>query len=225
MWKIAAPTFVPAGFCQLLTVVCQVAVPLLVRELLRVLEDNPKQNVVSEGLPYAVSIFAVLFVNGFGNHRHRHLALKSGVAMRAAVVNIIYEHVLHLSPKGRTGLTSGEVTNLVAVDTQKLFEVAQEGHLVWSLPLSILLVTICLVIILGPTPLIGIFVLVCFVPFIERITSRMLAIRHKRTKMTDERVEIISAMLQGVSCCLCVVFRVLQFYLSNNTCVAECISR
>jgi hypothetical protein len=118
--------------------------------------------------------------------------------MRAAVVNIIYEHVLELSPKGRVGLTSGEVANLVAVDTQKLFEVAQEGHLIWSLPLSITLVTIALVIVLGPTTLVGIAVLIMFVPFIERITSKMLAIRQKRTKCTDERVEIVSAMLQGV---------------------------
>jgi hypothetical protein len=103
-----------------------------------------------------------------------------------------------LSPKGRVGLTSGEVANLVAVDTQKLFEVAQEGHLIWSLPLSIILVTIALVIVLGPTTLVGIAVLIMFVPFIERITSRMLAIRQKRTKMTDKRVEIVSAMLQGV---------------------------
>jgi ATP-binding cassette subfamily C (CFTR/MRP) protein 1 len=198
LWHIAAPTFVPAGFCQLLTVICQVTLPLLVRELLRILEDNPSTKVVSEGMPYAIGISLLLFINGFGNHRQRHLALKSGVAMRAAVVNVIYEHVLELSPKGRVGLTSGEVANLVAVDTQKLFEVAQEGHLIWSLPLSIVLVTIALVIVLGPTTLVGIAVLIMFVPFIERITSRMLAIRQKRTKMTDERVEIVSAMLQGV---------------------------
>lgn len=198
LWHIAAPTFVPAGFCQLLTVICQVALPLLVRELLSVLEENPSERVVSQGMPYAIAIFLVLFTNGFGNHRQRHLALKSGVAMRASVVNIIYEHVLQLSPKGRAGLTSGEVANHVAVDTQKLFEVAQEGHLLWSLPLSIVLVTIALVVVLGPTTLVGIAVLIMFVPFIERITSRMLAIRHKRTKVTDERVEIISAMLQGV---------------------------
>jgi ATP-binding cassette subfamily C (CFTR/MRP) protein 1 len=198
LWNIASPTFVPAGFCQLLTVLCQAILPLLVRALLQILEDNPATNVVSEGMPYAIGISVVLFVNGFGNHRQRHLALKSGIAMRAAVVNVIYEHVLELSPKGRMGLTSGEVANLVAVDTQKLFEVAQDGHLIWSLPLSIVLVTIALVFVLGPTTLVGIAVLIFFVPFIERITSRMLAIRQKRTKMTDERMQIVSAMLQGV---------------------------
>jgi ABC-type multidrug transport system fused ATPase/permease subunit len=198
LWRIAAPTFIPAGFCQLITVVCQVTVPLLVRQLLIVVEDHPSEKVVAQGMPYAVSIFVALVINGFGNHRQRHLAMKSGVTVRGAVVNIIYEHVLRLSPKGRMGLTSGEVNNLVAVDTQKLFEVAQDGHLIWSLPLSVFLVSICLVIILGPTTLVGIAVLILFVPLIERITSRMLATRQARTKMADERVNIVSAMLQGV---------------------------
>jgi hypothetical protein len=35
-------------------------------------------------------------------------------------VDIIYEQVLRLTPRGRAGLTSGEVASLVAVDTQKV---------------------------------------------------------------------------------------------------------
>jgi len=112
--------FVPAGFCQLVTVFMQIAMPLLVRQLLTVLSNNPGQNVVRQGMPYAVGIFLTVFVNGLATHRHRHLAMKSGVLMRAAVVEILYEQVLRLTPKGRTGLTSGQVANLVAVDTQKV---------------------------------------------------------------------------------------------------------
>ena len=120
LWRLAAPTFVPAGFCQLLTVLCQVGLPLLVRGLLKVIEDNPNEQVIGEGMPYALSIFAVAFVNTFGNHRHRHLALKSGIVMRAATINILYSRVLRLTPKGKAGLTSGEVTNLIATGTYKL---------------------------------------------------------------------------------------------------------
>ena len=74
----------------------------------------------------------------------------------------------------------------------------QEGHLIWSLPLAIVLVTICLVLVMGPTTLVGVAVLILFVPLVERITARMLTIRQKRVVMTDERVGIVSAMLQGV---------------------------
>jgi len=200
LWKVGASTFIPAGFCQLLVVICGTALPLLVRELLAVLEEQQQdeKSVVEKGLPLAISIFIVSVFNGFGNHRQRHLAMKTGVALRAAVMNQIYEHVLQLSPTGKKGLTSGEITNLFAVDTQKLFEVTQEGHLIWSLPLSISLVSFFLYRTLGPSTLVGIAVLVGFVPVIQVVTSKMLSIRQKRVVYTDRRVDIVSNMLQGI---------------------------
>jgi hypothetical protein len=120
LWRLSAKTFVPAGFCQLSTVICQVSIPLLVRELLKVLEDNPGQGVIREGMPFAVGIFLASFCNALGNHRHRHLATKTGIVMRSAVNGVIYQRVLRLSPRGKAGLTSGEVSTLVAIDTQKV---------------------------------------------------------------------------------------------------------
>eukprot|EP00980_Cylindrotheca_fusiformis_P019578 scaffold6784_cov108-Cylindrotheca_fusiformis.AAC.20 len=198
LWKVASPTYVPAGICELVVVLCGTGMPLLVRELLRVLEDNPNENVTNEGMPYAISLFCVSILNGLCNNRHRHLAMKTGVALRAAIVNMIYTHVLQLSPEGKGNLTSGEVTNLVAVDTQKIFEVAQDGHLIWALPFNIVLVTIFLYRTLGYPTLIGIAVLVAFVPIIERVTASMLKARSKRVHFTDQRIEIISNMLQGI---------------------------
>jgi ABC-type multidrug transport system fused ATPase/permease subunit len=198
LWKIAAPIYIPAGLCQLVVVVCGTALPLLVMQLLRVIESNPGQSINREGLPYAISIFSVSIINGFANHRHRHLAMKTGVALRAAVVNILYEHVLRLSPQGKAGLTSGEVTNLISVDTQKLYEVTQEGHLIWALPLSVFLVSFFLYRTLGPSTLVGIAVLMGFVPLIQQVTSKMLTVRGKRVVYADQRVEIVSNMLQGI---------------------------
>jgi len=120
LWRLAAPTFVPAGICQLVAVLCQVGVPLMVRELLNVLQSHPGQSVVRQGIGFVIAIAALLALNAVFTHRHRHLATKSGIIMRAAVVNVVYNHALRLTPNGRIGLTSGEVTNLVAIDTQKV---------------------------------------------------------------------------------------------------------
>ena len=198
LWRLAAPTFIPAGFCQLLTVVCQLAIPLLVKEILVILETNPGEKVWRQGLAYVVAIFLASVLNAFGTHRQRHLALKSGIAIRAAVVSAAYRKALSLSPGGRAGLSTGEVTNLVAVDAQKLFEVMQDGHLVWSCPLSMCLVSILLVVIMGPTTLVGVAILFMFVPITSRITRKMCAVRKSRVRVGDERVEIINAMLKGI---------------------------
>ena len=134
LWYISKPTYVPAGIYQLVSTLCISTMPLVVRQLLYVLEDESGNvNVIQEGLIWCCLLTFMTFINGLSNHRHRHQAMKTGIAIRSATVNIIYKHVLLLSPVGKSSLTSGEITNLVAVDCQKLYEVTQEGHLIWAL--------------------------------------------------------------------------------------------
>jgi hypothetical protein len=120
LWHLAAPTFIPAGVCQLVALCAQISIPLLVMQLLRILEEFPMENVVLEALPYTMGIFVAVVVNVFMNHRHHHLAYRSGVVMRVAVMSAIYDQSVRLSSKGRESITSGQVVNLVAIDTQKV---------------------------------------------------------------------------------------------------------
>jgi len=198
LWKLAAPTFVPAGFIELVYVISRVAVPIAMRELLLVLEANPNQGVIQEGLPFGIVIFLAAIVAAFCQHREVHLTTKSGIVLRSALISIIYEHCLRLSSAGKAGLTPGEVTNLVATDTQKLFEVTLEGHLLWSCPLFIAIVTVLLWLVMGPELIVGVFVLIGFVPIVKKIISTMLKTRKARAVLADERINIITAMLEGI---------------------------
>jgi len=198
LWQLASPSFLPAGFCQLITVFAQVSVPMFVWQLLRILEANPSKNVLSEAIPYVFLILLADIANAFGTHRQRFLAMKSGVTIRIAIIGAIYERVLQLTPTGKMGLTTGAVTNLFAIDTQKIFEVTAEGHLLWSAPLSMLLVAILLIVVVGPSMVVGIALLVLFVPVVQMISNRMMEIRKQRVRVTDQRVEIVNAMLQGI---------------------------
>ncbi len=196
LWKVAAPTFVPAGISQLVATVVISCMPLVVRRLLFVLEEGV--DVVNRGLRWSLLLTLMTLVNGLATQRYRHQSVKTGVALRSAMVNIIYKHVLMLSPAGKKGLTSGEINNLVAVDAQKLYEVTQEGHLIWALPLSVTIVTCFLCMIMGPSTLVGVCVLIFFLPLIKVVTKQMTDARAKRVKFSDERVEITVSMLMGM---------------------------
>ena len=198
LWKLAKPSFVPAGFCQLITVIAQVSTPLLVWQLLSILEANPNSNVFKEGIPFVFLILIADMANAFGSHRQRFLAMKSGVTLRAAMLGSIYERVLQLTPRGKVGLTTGSINNLFAIDTQKIYEVTAEGHLLWSAPLSMLLVAIILMTIVGPSMAVGICLLLLFVPVVQFVSNKMMEIRRRRVKYSDLRVEIVNAMLQGI---------------------------
>lgn len=198
LWRIALPSFAPAGICQFVTVLAQVAVPLFVWRLLRILEENPSKNVFSESILYVVLILFVDVVNALALNRQRFLAMQSGVTIRVAIIGAIYDRVLRLTPSGKMGLTSGSVTNLFAIDAQKVFEVTAEGHLLWSAPLSMVLVAILLILIVGPSMAVGIVLLILFAPVVQNISNKMMEIRKQRVKVTDRRVEIVNAMLQGI---------------------------
>jgi len=199
LWKLVAPTFVPAGACQFVALLSQLAIPLMVMQLLRAVESSfSGSSILRESLPYVVGIFVLSITNAFCTHRHQFLSYQSGIIIRTAVTSAIYEKLLKISPRGREGLTSGNVTNLVATDTQKLFEVMHDGHMLWSAPLAILIVVVLLLVIIGPTCLVGAFILVSLVPLSKKLAYQVVKIRRKRVAVADERVEIVTAMLQGI---------------------------
>ena len=198
LWVLSKPTYLPAAAWQFIVVICQCSLPLLVREILLRLEDNPGQNFRAEGLPIAFTIFAISIIEGISTERHKFLSFRTGITLRSAVVSAAHEHVLHMTPKGRAGLTSGEITNLVAVDSQKLFELAQEGHYSWSCLLSMSIVSVLLILELGVASLVGIATMFLIVPFVERVVRKMMSIRKLRVRAADARVDCTSGMLQGI---------------------------
>jgi len=116
---IASPCFLPAGFFQFVTVICQCSIPLLGRQLIRLIENKP-ENFMQQGIGYAFLIFSVTSINGIANQRQLFLSMQSGMMVRTAVVSAVYSTSLKLNPRGKLGITSGQVTNLVAVDSQKV---------------------------------------------------------------------------------------------------------
>jgi hypothetical protein len=126
LWILVRKTFIPAGLCQLFALTAQISIPMCVMKLLQALESEGSGD--SKNIVYVVAIFVLYIINALCTHRYQLLSYQSGILLRTAVTCAIYDKALNLSPKGRMGLTNGSITNLVASDTQKLFEVMQEAQ-------------------------------------------------------------------------------------------------
>jgi ABC-type multidrug transport system fused ATPase/permease subunit len=174
------------------------AMPLGLRQLLLALERRPNESIASEGFPYIVVVSMAALVGALAQNRTTFLSTQSGIILRASLTAAIYQHALQLSPAGRDGLTAGEITNLVAVDTQKIYDVMVEGHNAWSCPVLIILVSALLWIIMGPELVIGVVLLIAFLPIVQFFVTHMMALRKERSKLTDVRINILTAMLQGI---------------------------
>lgn len=179
---------------------CRLALPISLRYLLVVLEENAGDGsaVLRKGMPFAICLSVAAFLAALSQNQTTFLSNQSGIMLRGALTTAIYEHALRLTPVGRMGLTTGEVTNLVAVDTQKLYDVMLEGHLIWSCPVLICMVTVLLWTFVGPELTIGVAMLILVVPVVQQIVEKMLRIRKERSKLTDQRINILTSMLQGM---------------------------
>lgn len=149
-------------------------------------------------MPYAVLLFLAGLVGALAQNRTTFLSTKCGIMLRAALTSAIYEDALCLSPSDYAEISSGEVTNLVAVDTQKLFDVMIEIHNIWSCPMLIIAVAAMLAIIIGPELVVGVALLILSVPMVKVFVQRMLKIRKERSKYTDSRINLLTSMLQGI---------------------------
>lgn len=69
---------------------------------------------------------------------------------------------------------------------------------IWSCPLAILVVVVLMMIIIGPSCLVGAAILIGLVPLSKKVTYRIVHIRKKRVAVADERIQIVNAMLQDI---------------------------
>ena len=79
-----------------------------------------------------------------------------GMWIRSSMTSSIYRKSLRVSPQGKADSTTGEVVNLMSVDTQRLVDMMPYINMLWSSPLQISIALYFLWQTLGPSVLSGI---------------------------------------------------------------------
>ena len=118
--------------------------------------------------------------------------------MRTAVINAIYKKTFTISAAARKEFTTGEITNLMAVDASRFLEVIPFLNTVWSGPFQFFLAIYFLYELVGISALAGLLVFFIMVP-INMLSSRFgRSIQAKQMKAKDERILLMNEMLQGM---------------------------
>jgi ATP-binding cassette subfamily C (CFTR/MRP) protein 1 len=87
--------------------------------------------VISFGM-FITSIFQSMMLQ-----QYFHRCCIVGMNLRAALVSLIYKKALRLSNASRQSSTVGEIVNLMSVDAQRLLDLTNYLHLLWSSPFQI----------------------------------------------------------------------------------------
>ncbi|XP_073845417.1 probable multidrug resistance-associated protein lethal(2)03659 [Musca autumnalis] len=122
----------------------------------------------------------------------------SGMKIRVAICSMIYRKALRLSKSAMGNTTSGQMVNLISNDVGRLDTSVLHMHFIWIGPLEIFLVTYFMYKEIGPSALIGVAVMLLFVPIQGYMGKKTSVLRLRTALCTDERVRLMNEILSGI---------------------------
>ena len=99
---------------------------------------------------------------------------------------------------GKNETTTGEVVNLMSVDTQRLVDMMPYINMLWSSPLQIAIALYFLWQTLGASVLSGFLVMVLLIPINGAIAAKSRQFQVQQMKQKDIRVKSMNEILQGI---------------------------
>ncbi|KAJ2699237.1 hypothetical protein FB645_005382, partial [Coemansia sp. IMI 203386] len=136
--------------------------------------------------------------------------------VRSALISAVFRKSLVLSSQARSRLTVGQLTNLVSSDIGQIERGIANMLVCLTVPVQVVASIIVLIYMIGPTGIVGWFLVVAFVPVQMWASRYLVRIRGKAIKHTDKRIQATREALQGI--------RVVKFFVWENT-MLETIQR
>ena len=129
-------------------------------------------------------------------HQHRMSAL--GMRIRSCLVGAIYRKAMVLAPHSKQNFTTGEIVNLMAVDSQRFIDLLPWLCFLWTAPIQIGIALWLLWNELGVSILGGLILMILFIPINGYIASTVKRIQQRQMGLKDKRLKAINEMLNGM---------------------------
>ena len=110
--------FLMAGFFKFVPDICQFISPLILNRLIRFLSD-PNQP-ASVGYNYVIILFFTQLVMSLCLRQYFWWCYRVGLRLRTAVITSVYNKSLNISMSAMNKKSTGEITNLMSVDSTRL---------------------------------------------------------------------------------------------------------
>jgi ATP-binding cassette subfamily C (CFTR/MRP) protein 1 len=174
--------------------------PQLLRMLISFIQSyqTDKPDPPLRGFLIALSMFTVSLSQSVCNNQFMNFVFEMGQTVKAGLIANIYKKALRLSNEGRAAKSTGDIVNLMAVDTQRIADVSRQGHQLWSCPFQIVLCIFSLFQLLGWAGFAGVGVMLILVPANLYIAQLMKRFQRVQMKNKDERTRVTTEILNNI---------------------------
>lgn len=175
--------------------------PQLLRFLIAFVDSynlSPEPQPIIQGAAIALGMFGVAVFQTIMIHQYFQLTFISGMRIKGGLTSSIYRKALKLSNEGRATKTTGDIVNYMAVDVQRLQDLTQFGHQLWSAPFQMFICMFSLYRLVGWTMLAGVGVMIVMIPVNGFIARRMKTLQKQQMKNKDARSRLISEIINNM---------------------------
>jgi ABC-type multidrug transport system fused ATPase/permease subunit/rubredoxin len=175
--------------------------PQLLRYLIAFIDSYRAGNTPQppiKGVAIALAMFAVSVSQTACLHQYFQRSFEVGMRIKASLTAMIYSKAMKLSNEGRASKSTGDIVNHMAVDTQRLQDLAQYGQQLWSAPFQITLCMISLYNLLGLSMLAGVGVMILMIPINGFVAKMMKTLQKRQMKNKDARTRLMTEILNNM---------------------------
>lgn len=195
-WRLTKPWIMASAAFELLRLTAQYTSPVITKYLISYIQ-KPTQDVREGIMLVALLALGSAFV-AMGKSHAFHKALCAGLVTKAACNSLVYRKVLKLSPSARQKYSSGNIVNLMATDSERMFQSFMSVNALWAAPLGLA----CSLGLMYDSVknatwfcLIALFAVFFALAF---IFMRISTLERLRLEAADVRVKVLNEMMQGI---------------------------
>jgi len=206
-------TFVFAGCFKFVYDSLQMVGPLILKQFLGYLNQcdtgaaNSDGCEASHGLLLVGGMLLTSLLQTTVLHQYFHRCYRTGMRLNAACTCLIYSKSLKLAGPGRAAdtstdghqqRTSGEIVNLMSVDSQRVQDTMTYLHTIWSGPYQITITLIFLANVVGWATLAGLAVMLLQIPLLGIVSRRSKMAQRTLMKAKDERIKVTNEVFSAI---------------------------
>uniref|UniRef100_UPI0037E705BF ATP-binding cassette sub-family C member 12-like n=1 Tax=Semicossyphus pulcher TaxID=241346 RepID=UPI0037E705BF len=158
--------------------------------------DNPGSSTVLHGVGLAFGLFISEFLKAFLISILWAMNLRTAVRLKGAFASMAYQKIISL--RVHSGISMGEMINVLNNDGFKLFEAVLFGSFVICAPVLFIVSVVYSCIILGYTALTGVCTYIIFIPAQFFLAKHITRFRWKAISLTDSRVRTMNEILNSI---------------------------
>lgn len=195
-----------AAFFKVLQDLMSFTQPQLLKVLIKFVNDYKSYDEASGGVrPPLIRGFLIAFamllvscIQSLSLNQYFFQSYSTGIRIKSFLIGAIYDKSLVLSPESRSLKSTGDIVNLMSIDTQRLQDLTEYGQIIWSGPFQIILCLASLYKILQNSMWLGFAVMLTMISLNTSLVKFQKSLQKKQMTFKDKRIKIISEILSNI---------------------------